>query len=170
MINECTSCEYSELSIDDRWPSGQAWLWPCKFYRFNAALASAILAPHDCVAISSPECTNCEYSEPYINDRLELVLYEKENTPKSTCKWLESLEHETHEKCPHCFSAMMQPISFKSAPSVLVFEINSRNIKVSKTLKFEQEGETVVLDVKGLIYHGDFHFTSHIIGTDGMVS
>src|SRR6202790_3123844 len=112
-----------------------------------AALASAILAPHDCVAISSPECTKCEYSEAYINDRLELVLYEKEDTPKSTCKWLGSLEHETHEKCSHCSSAMMQPVSFKSAPSVLVFEINSRNMKVSKTLKFEQEGETVVLDV-----------------------
>ena len=62
---------------------------------------------------------------------------------------------------------MMQPISFKSVPNVLVFKINLRNIKVSKTLKFEQEGETVVLDVKGLIYHVDFHFTSHIIGTDG---
>jgi len=58
----------------------------------------------------------------------------------------------------------------KSTPSVLVFEINLQNIKVSKTLKFEQEGETVVLDVRGLIYHGDFHFTSRIIGNDGMVS
>jgi hypothetical protein len=36
-------------------------------------------------------------------------------------------------------------------------------------LKFEQEGETVVLDVRGSIYHGDFHFTSHIIGTNGIV-
>jgi hypothetical protein len=60
---------------------------------------------------------------------------------------------------------MIQPISFKSAPNVLIFEINSRNIKVSKTLKFEQEGETVVLDVKGLIYLGDFI----TIGTDGIV-
>ena len=97
------------------------------------------------------------------------MLYEKEDIPKSTCKWLGSLEHETYEKCPHCFSAMMQPINFKSAPSVFVFEINSRNIKVSRTLKFEQEGETVVLGVKGLIYHGGFHFTSCIIGTDGIV-
>src|ERR1700733_11403718 len=125
------------------------------------ALTSAILAPHDFVAISSPECTSCEYSESSIDDRLEFVLYEKEDTPKSACKWLGSLKHETHEKCPHCFSAMMQPINFKSAPSVLVFEINSRNIKVSKTLKFEQEGETVVLDVRGLIYHGDFHYISY---------
>src|SRR5882762_747622 len=64
---------------------------------------------------------------------------------------------------------MMQPISFKTYPSMLVFEINTRNIKVSKTLKFEREGRMVVLDVRGLIYHGDFHFTSRIIGTDGFV-
>ena len=63
----------------------------------------------------------------------------------------------------------MQHISFKSAPNVLIFEINSRNIKVIKTLNFEQEGETVVLDVKRLIYHGDFHFTSYILGIDGIV-
>ena len=63
----------------------------------------------------------------------------------------------------------MQPISFKSAPNVLVFEINTRNIKLSKTLKFEQEGETVVLNVRGIIYHRDIHFTSRIIATDGIV-
>jgi len=67
------------------------------------------------------------------------------------------------------FSVIIQPISFKSTPNVLVFQINSRNIKISKTLKYEQEGETVVLDVRGLMYHGDFHFTSHIIGIDGNV-
>ena len=135
-----------------------------------AALTSAILAPHDTVAILSSQCTNCEYSEPSVDDRLEFVLYEKEHMPKSTCKWLGSLEHETHEKCPHGFAVMVQPINFKSTPSVLVFEINSRNIKVSKTLIFEQVGETVVLDVRGLIYHGDFHFTSCIIGNDGMTT
>ena len=134
-----------------------------------STLASTILAPHNFVAISSPEHTNCEYSEPCIDDRLYFVLHNTENTPKSTSHWLGSLEHKTHEGCPQCFSEMMQPINFKSTPSVLVFEINSRNIKVSKTLKFEQEGETVVLNVRGLIYHGDFHFTSSIIGIDGIV-
>ena len=126
-----------------------------------AASTSAILAPHDFVAISSPECTSCEYSEPSVDDRLEFVLYEKEDTPKSTCKWLRSLKHETHEKCPHCFSEMMQPINFKSAPSVLVFEINSKNIKVSKTLKFEQEGETVVLDVRNIPWRLPFYISHY---------
>jgi len=104
-----------------------------------SALVSTILTPHSSVAFSSRECTNCEYYELSINNRLEFVLYEKEDTLKSTCNWLGSLKHETHEICPQCFSAMMQPISFKTSPSMLVFEINMRNIKVSKTLKFEQE-------------------------------
>jgi hypothetical protein len=134
-----------------------------------AALTSAILAPNDFVAISSPECTNCEYSEPIMNDRLDFVLHEKVEMPKSTSQWLWSLEHETHEECPDCSCALKQPISFKSAPNLLVFEINSKNIKISKTLKFVQDGETVVLDVRGLIYHGDFHFTSRIIGNDNNV-
>ena len=68
------------------------------------------------------------------------------------------LEHKTHKRCPECFSAMIEPISSKSVPNVLIFENNSRNIKVGKTLKFEQEGETVVWDVKGLIYLGGFHY------------
>jgi hypothetical protein len=135
-----------------------------------SALVSTILTPRSSVAFSSLECTNCEYSELSVGDRLEFVLYVKGDTPKSTCNWLRSLQHETHKRCPQCFSAMMQPISLKTSSSMLVFEINTRNIKVSKTLKFEQEGRTVVLDVRGLIYHGDFHFTSHIIGTDGMTT
>jgi hypothetical protein len=52
---------------------------------------------------------------------------------------------------------------------VLAFEINSRNIKVGKTLKFVQDHETVVLHVRGLIYLGGFHFTSGIIGSNGSV-
>ena len=56
-----------------------------------------------------------------------------------------------------------------SALNVLVLEINSRNIKISKTLKFLQDGESIVLKVRGLIYNRNFHFTSQIIRTDGIV-
>jgi hypothetical protein len=131
--------------------------------------ASIILTPHNFVTISSSECTNCEYSEPSIDDRLDFVQYETEDTQKSTSHWLGFAEHETHERCLKFLSVMMQPIGFKSTPGVLVFKINSRNIKVNKTLKFGQEGKTVVLDIRGLIHCGDFHFTSCIIGTDGIV-
>ena len=40
---------------------------------------------------------------------------------------------------PNCLSPLKQPIRFKSAPNVLVLEINSKYIKISKTLKFWQK-------------------------------
>ena len=97
-----------------------------------SALASTIFAPQNFVAISSPECTNCEYSELSIDDRLDFVLYEKEDIPKSTSHWLRSSKHETLEICPQCFSAMMQPISFKSAPDVLILKSTQ---EISKLVK-----------------------------------
>jgi len=133
------------------------------------ALTAAILAPRDIVAVSKPECIECDYSGPIMDDGLEFILYEKVDTPKSTSQWLGSLRHHNHERCPDCSSALTWPITFVSALNVLVLEINSRNIKISKTLKFVQDGESIVLKVRGLIYHGNFHFTSRIIGTDEIV-
>lgn len=54
-------------------------------------------------------------------------------------------------------------------PLQLVFEMNSRNIKINKTLTFVQYDETAVLDIRGLIYYGDFHFTCCIVRNDGNV-
>jgi hypothetical protein len=51
----------------------------------------------------------------------------------------------------------------------LVFQINSTNVKVNKQIKFVQAGENVVLDIRGLIYYGGFHFTSRIITCNGDV-
>src|SRR5258705_7083022 len=161
------SCAYDALFtiLYEIW-STDTKTWKIRFKEINQHHLKSLSA---CFKKYMNGQANCEYSEPSIDDSLEFVLHEKDDSQKSTSQWLGSLEHETHERCPQCLAALMQPISFKTIPSVLVFEINSRNIKVSKTLKFEQEGETVVLDVRGLIYHGDFQFTSHIIGTDGIV-
>ena len=121
------------------------------------------------MAISTPKCTKCEYTEPAMDDMLGFVLHENEEISKSTSNWLTSLEHETHENCPHCFAALRQPIAFKAVPNLLVFEINSRNVKISKTIKFVRGDDTVVLNIRGLIYYGEFHFTSRIIGSEGNV-
>ena len=96
-----------------------------------------------------------------MNDRLDFVLHEKEETPKSTSQWLWSLEHETHEECPDCSCALKQPIC--------KFQVSSKYIGLQNQFKKYQDCETVVLDVRGLIYHGDFHFTSCVIGNDNNV-
>jgi hypothetical protein len=51
----------------------------------------------------------------------------------------------------------------------LIFEINSDNITLNKTIGFEEDDEMKVLQLKGMVYHGGFHFTSRIISSDGAV-
>jgi hypothetical protein len=64
-------------------------------------------------------------------------------------------------------SQILHPIAFKACPSLLVFQIDSTNVKISKKIEFVQDGENIVLDIRGLIYYGGFHFTSRIITFNG---
>jgi len=74
---------------------------PAQFpYGTRGTSVSNNFCPSEFVATSSPECTNYEYSEASIDDRLDFVLYETEDRPKSHSQWLRSLEHETHERSP----------------------------------------------------------------------
>ena len=64
---------------------------------------------------------------------------------------------------------MRKSISYDSPPPLLIFEINSDNITLNKTIGFEEDDEMKVLQLKGMVYHGGFHFTSRIISSDGAV-
>jgi hypothetical protein len=72
-------------------------------------------------------------------------------------------------KCPDCSKPLQKPISYDSPPPLFIFEINSNNITLSKTIGFKEDDRMKVLQLKGKVYHGDFHFTSHIVSSDGAV-
>jgi hypothetical protein len=42
-------------------------------------------------------------------------------------------------------------------------------IKLSRNIKFVENGKTTVLALRGMIYHGGYHFTSRIVSSDGNV-
>jgi hypothetical protein len=64
---------------------------------------------------------------------------------------------------------LQKSIGYNSLPPLLIFEINSNNITLSKTIGFKGDDGMKVLQLKGMFYHGDFHFTSHIVSLDGVV-
>jgi hypothetical protein len=82
--------------------------------------------------------------------------------------WLKNLEHHTLKKCPDCSQPLRKSISYNLSPPLLIFEINSNNITLSKTIGFEED-RMKVLQLKGMIYHECFHFTSHIVSLDRAV-
>jgi hypothetical protein len=50
-----------------------------------------------------------------------------------------------------------------------VFDIQSPIVKLNKQLNFIHNNQTNTLKLRGIIYYGTFHFTAHIISTDGTI-
>ena len=71
--------------------------------------------------------------------------------------------------CLDCSQPLRKLISYDSLLPLLIFEINSNNSTLNKTIGFEEDDGMKVLQLKGMVYHGGFHFTSHIISSDGAV-
>ena len=121
------------------------------------------------MAFASVKWTQCDYEEDPVDDSLGLVLYEMSNKSELTGLWLKNLECHTSEKCPDCSKPLQKSIGYNSPPPLLIFEIDSNNITLSKTIGFKGDDGMKVLQLKGMVYHGDFHFTSCIVSSDGVV-
>jgi hypothetical protein len=71
--------------------------------------------------------------------------------------------------CLDCSQPLRKLISYDSLLPLLIFEINSNNSTLNKTIGFEDDDGMKVLQLKGLVYSGGFHFTSCIISSDGAI-
>jgi predicted RNA-binding Zn-ribbon protein involved in translation (DUF1610 family) len=115
-------------------------------------------------------CTKCDFaSEPAI-DQLKCMIEMDGNTvSRSTSHFVHHISHATAEKCPDCEKIMRNEISFKFPPSILAFDHSLvTTVKPSRQIKFKLENrETVILQLRGLVYFGNFHFTSRVISTEG---
>jgi hypothetical protein len=123
------------------------------------------------VTLSQQLCTECEYEGDEKNNRLGYVIEADPSVTTSTSKWLNSIHVKTQENCPECAHAMEHPIYYKSPPKLLIMEYPGQDIKTSHCLRFvdEDKEETVKLHLRGIIYHGGFHFTSRVISAAGDV-
>jgi hypothetical protein len=133
-----------------------------------SALTHEMLFSNNCVAFSYPTCPNCEYEGEAIPDRLGYVLHAIGNI-KSTASLLNSLSHEIHQECPNCEHDLIQPILYEDAPFILAFDISTSRIRLSREIKFTTGEQNIVLKLRGLIYHGGFHFISQVISNDDTV-
>ena len=52
---------------------------------------------------------------------------------------------------------------------MLLFSVGGLKISASKIIKLRTVNESRKFHIRGIVYHGGFHFTSHIITDDGAV-
>ena len=114
-------------------------------------------------------CVECGHEYNLNKDLQTCVLqcYDQGITT-SACLQKRFQEHFPRRKCVHCGGALNKIMRFDVMPKVLVFSISQGSIEVSKKLSFRDGDSLVVFGLKGVVYHGDFHYTARVC-TDGSV-
>ena len=70
-------------------------------------------------------------------------------------------------KCSECESNLMKHKYYTEVPKLMVFEYPNQKIATSHKITFKSNGDTTVLHLRGIVYHGSNHFTSRIISSEG---
>jgi hypothetical protein len=129
-----------------------------------AGLAEEMLKMTESIASSQHQCSRCDHAEDPINDELTYVLHADGSTRHSTNNWINNLVQTTHKRCPNCNHKMKQVVFYNQVPNIVILEYPMRNIQTSHGLEFlTEEGEKQVLQLRGIVYHGGYHFTSRIV-------
>jgi hypothetical protein len=115
-------------------------------------------------------CPKCQYKEPPVdNKHLDYVLCADSNISGTTSQWLKNLQRNIPNVCPQCLTRMTESLSYKQPPKFLVMEYPDQDINSSHIIIYNTNGQIGTLRLRGIIYHGSYHFVSRIISNEGKV-
>jgi hypothetical protein len=136
-----------------------------------ASLAIEMFKTDKILASSRLVCMNCDYyNDAEIENRSGYILQPRVDQTGSTNKWILELHKRTSLTCPECSEKMEQPISYYQAPKILILEYPQYNIATSHVIRIKDHNENdTELYLRGIVYHGGYHFTSRIIEEDGKI-
>src|SRR5882757_7066118 len=116
------------------------------------------------------ECVNCQFTDEPVEDELSFVIFNASEGITSTRDQLrQTLVCESDASCPECLMPLKQVTSYYNVPNILLFSVGGQKISVSKHIKIRTVSGSKMYQLKGLVYHGAFHFTSRMVTSDGSV-
>jgi hypothetical protein len=130
-----------------------------QMFRSDNAIASYVL-----------RCTNCGNETMAQHDLQTCVLQCDHLFRGTVSKYLKHImSHRVPDRCIQCMGEMDRITRFHKSPTVLAFSVNDSNIRASKKLKLVNGDDEIGFKLKGVVYFGEFHFTSRIFTSDRTV-
>ena len=68
------------------------------------------------------------------------------------------LHHRSQEICKNC-APFDSTIHFSETHKIYAVDVTDRNISVSQTIKIQGPVHSTIINLRGLVYHGGYHFT-----------
>lgn len=106
-------------------------------------------------------CNYCHFFQD-LDGPPERVMSILDGNYRSINEWLQEWLEEP--SICDCGSPMSTNRTYDQPPSLLAFSLNTSRVSISKTIRIkDSNGKSTMLPLRGIIYSGGFHFTSHII-------
>jgi len=67
--------------------------------------------------------------------------------------------HQSQQVCDNCNAPLETKIHFGNTHKIYATDVTDGDVTLSKTVKIQGSAHATTLHLKGLVYHGDYHFT-----------
>jgi hypothetical protein len=116
------------------------------------------------------KCTVCGGETTAQRDLQTCVLQCHQSFDGTVSEYLKQImSSSTSLECTQCHGEMNKITRFHKTPKILLFSINDSSLKVTKDLTLDNGNDNVAYKIKGVIYFGEFHFTSRVFSSDDTV-
>jgi len=126
-------------------------------------MAEDLLRSDNVISSSWYRCNNFK-QETNMNKNLQTCVVQCPGVDCTTSECMKQLlkNQETGKTCINCGSNLDRVTRFNVIPKVLVLSVQESSVIVSKRIGIQDGNNIVVFTLKGVVYFGDFHYTSRI--------
>ena len=123
-----------------------------------------LLRSDNIIASNWIRCVECNRETNLNNDLQTCVIQctQYKNCSTSECLQKKFQERHPRRRCTECNGELERIFRFDVIPKILVFSVQDADITISKKISFKDGDERVTFSLKGIVYFGDFHYTSRV--------
>ena len=105
-------------------------------------------------------CSYCDHSIQINSNHVGRLLHVNHNATGSISQILDNhMHHQSQYVCSNCNAPLDTTIHFSETHKVYAIDVTDRNVLLSQTIKIQGPRHATALHLRGLVYHGDYHFT-----------
>ena len=135
-----------------------------------SALATQIFYPVFKVPKLHLKCSHCNHTVIINSNHVGRVMHVAHSATGSISQILENhMCHQSQDICGNCNAPLETKIHFSDPHKIYAIDVTDRHVSLSRTVKIHGSTRATTLHLKGLVYHGDYHFTSRIIDNSGNI-
>ena len=127
-------------------------------------MVEQLLRSDNIIASNWIRCVECNQETNLNNDLQTCVIQctQYQNCSTSECLQKKFQEPHPRRRCTQCNGELERIFRFDVVPKILVFSVQDVDIIISKKISFKDGDERVTFSLKGIVYFGDFHYTSRV--------